>query len=320
MRQLNLINAFFNMTVKNTVPETPLIRPPSEWRSILIRITRGCKWNRCRFCGIYPHLGEPNFTSRSVADVKHDIDLLKQLRPNAETAFFGDADPLMVGIDAFIEITEYVRKVFALRRLTCYARVSTLWKLKKESIKVLARAGLDRVHIGLESGDAKTLRFHRKGQSPEMVRETTDWLKEAGIEISFYVLLGLGGRDHWQRHIHQTAQLINETEPDFVRLRRLWLYQNENPYSAPGSPLLKEIRIGSFTPQIPEGCVLELRMLIEELNNLSTFVTCDHKNNYVQVSGFLHENRDDMLATVDSFLALPKSMRDAHYLAVGSQI
>ena len=308
------------MTVKNNVPETPLIRPPSEWQSLLIRITRGCKWNRCRFCGIYPHLGEPNFSRRSVADVKQDIDLLKQIRPHAETAFFGDSDPLQVGIDAFIEITEYIRKVFPLRRLTCYARASTLWKLRKENIKALARAGLDRVHIGLESGDAKTLRFHRKGQSPEMVRETAAWLKEAGIEISFYVLLGLGGRDHWQRHIHGTARLINETEPDFVRLRRLWLYESDTPYSSPENPLLKEIRIGSFTPQTPEGCVLELRMLIEQLHKLSTFVVCDHENNYVHVSGIMSENKDDMLATVDAFLALPKKKRDAHYLAVGSQI
>ncbi len=309
------------MLDKNNIPEMPIIRPPSEWQSLLVRVTRGCKWNRCRFCGIYPHLGEPGFSIRSTAEIKHDINLLKQFRSDAETAFIGDADPLQAGIDTFVEIAEYLHQVFPIKRLTCYARASTLWKLKKDAIKVLAHAGLNRVHIGLESGDIKTLRYHRKGQSSEMIKETSAWLKEAGIEISFYVLLGLGGRDHWQTHIRQTAKLINETDPEFVRLRRLWLYGSDAQFSGPESPLLTEIRSGTFQPQTAEGTVLELRMLIEGLDDsLSTFVVCDHGNNYVQVSGSIKEDKKDILATIDAFLALPEGEREAHYSAVGSQI
>lgn len=309
------------MRVNNNIPEMLTIRPPSEWRSLLVRVTRGCKWNRCRFCGIYPHLGEPGFSIRSVDEVKQDIDILKLNHPNAETAFLGDADPLQAGVDAFTEIARYLRKVLPIKRLTCYARASTLWKLKKDAIRELAKAGLDRVHIGLESGDIKTLRFHRKGQTPEIVRETSTWLKEAGIEISFYVLLGLGGREHWQRHIHESARVINETEPEFVRLRRLWLYGNNAQFSGPESPLLSEIRIGNFLPQTAEGTVNELRLLIEELDdNLSTVVVCDHGNNYMHVSGKMNEDKKEMLKTIDTFLELPESEREAHYSTVGSRI
>ena len=308
------------MCITNDIPETPLIRPPNEWRSLLVRITRGCKWNRCRFCGIYPHLGEPGFSIRTVAEIKRDIDLLKLHHPDAETAFLGDADPLQAGVDAFVEIAGYLREAFPIKRLTCYARISTLWKFKRDAIQTLARAGLNRVHIGLESGDAKILRFHRKGQTPGMAKETAAWLKEAGIEISFYVLLGLGGRDYWQRHIQETARLINETEPEFVRIRRLWLYEGNSPFSGPESPLLHEIRTGNFHPQTPEGTVLELRLLIEQLYSPSTFVTCDHGNNYVQVSGRIDEDKQTMLAKINAFLALPESDREAHYLAIGSRI
>ncbi|BBO16247.1 elongator protein 3, MiaB family, Radical SAM [Candidatus Brocadia pituitae] len=308
------------MITRNETPEIPVIRPPNEWRSLLVRITRGCKWNRCRFCGIYPHLGEPGFSIRSVAEIKSDIDMLKLQRPDAETVFIGDADPLQAGVDVFVEIAKYLRDVFPIKRLTCYARVSTLWKLRKDAIQILARAGLNRVHIGLESGDTETLRFHRKGQTPEMVKETAAWLKGAGIEISFYILLGLGGRDHWQRHIQETARLINETAPEIVRIRRLWPYESNTPFSGPESPLLHEIRTGNFIPQTPEGTVLELRLLIEQLHNLSTFVTCDHGNNYVQVSGRIDEDKQTMLAKIDAFLALPEREREAHYLAVGSRI
>ena len=307
-----------DMTLLHDEPEQPIIRPPSEWQSLLVRVTRGCHWNRCRFCGIYPALGEPGFSVRSVEEVKHDIDLLRLLRPRAENAFFGDADPLQAGLDDFCEIARYVRKVFAVNRLTCYARASTLYKLKQEGIAKLADAGLNRVHIGLESGDAGILRFHRKGQSPEMVEKVSVRLKEAGIEISFYVLLGLGGRDNWHNHIRSTAKVINAVDPEFVRVRRLWLHGGDT--AGPGSPLIKLIRSGDFVPQTPEGTVLELRALVDQLDSLSTFFTCDHHNNYVHISGKLKEDQDEMLAEIDAFLGLPDHEREAHYASVGSRI
>ena len=306
---------------KRKVPESLIIRPPSEYRSLLVRLTRGCKWNRCRFCGLYPHLGEPTFSKRTVPEIKYDIDLLSQRHTRAENVFFGDADPLQIGADAFIEIARYLRKVLPVKRLTSYARASTLWKLKKNAIMDLARAGLNRVHIGLESGDAQTLNFHRKGQSPKMVKEAIQWLHEAGIEVSFYVLLGLGGKENWQRHILETAKIINETEPQFVRLRRLWLYQGNTIFSGPECPLYDEIRAGTFKPQTPEGTVQELRLLLEKLDNhLATFLVCDHQNNYVYVSGKIKDDRDDMLAVIDEFLALPEKEKEAHYRSVGSHI
>jgi len=309
------------MDSKRETPETLIIRPPSEYRSLLVRLTRGCKWNRCRFCGLYPHLGEPVFSKRTVAEVKHDIDLLSQSNHKAETVFFGDADPLQIGLDNFVEIVRYLRVVMPVRRLTSYARLATLWKLKKHAIINLAQAGLNRVHIGLESGDAKILNYHRKGQSPKMVIETTSWLKEAGIEVSFYLLLGLGGRENWQRHILETAGLINETEPDFVRIRRLWLYQSNPAFSGPENPLLAEIRTGAFAPQTPEGTVLELKLFIEMLdNNLATFVVCDHHNNYVHVSGRIRNDKKNMLAVIEDFLSLPDKEREKHYQDVGSRI
>lgn len=301
-------------------PEIPTIRPPSEWRSILVRLTRGCKWNRCRFCGIYPHLGVPNFSIRSIDEVKHDIDLLHILRPRGETAFLGDADPLEIGVDTFCRIAGYLQSTIPVKRLTCYARASTLSRIGPDAIRELRRSGLNRVHLGFESGDEKVLQFHRKGQSPGMVAKVTDWLKQAGIEVSFYVLLGLGGQERWREHIAGTFKLINEVEPDFVRIRRLWLYGDGSGLPGTECPLWKEIRAGSFKPQSPEGMVQELRFLLDGLSDLNTFFACDHENNYVRVAGMLKSDRQEMLAEVESFLALPLPERKAHYLMVGSRI
>lgn len=310
-----------NISRLEDIPEQPIIRPPSEARSILVRLTRGCKWNRCRFCGIYPHLGEPDFSLRTVAEVIHDIDLLVRRRPRADTVFFGDADPLEIGVGPFCEIARALRHRMEVSRLTAYARASTLKKAGPDNIRKLAEAGLNRVHIGLESGDPALLLFHRKGQSPEMVKKVALWLHDAGIEVSFYVLLGLGGRDTWRGHISETARVINETVPQFVRLRRLWIYGNDSPAGDGAQcPLWREINAGEFIPQTPEGTVRELRLLIERLEPAPIFLTSDHANNYIRVSGMMDMRKKEMLAEIDAFLALPEEAREAHYQVVGSQI
>ncbi len=297
-------------------PESLVIRPPSEWRSLLVRITRGCNWNRCRFCGIYPAMGQTGFSIRSLAEICSDIDLLVRLHPRAETAFFGDADPLAAGMEIFCGAARYLRRCRPVQRLTCYGRIATLHRLGPENIRRLAEAGLDRIHVGLESGDAGILRRQRKGQSPEMAVQVARWLKEAGIELSCYVLLGLGGRDRWRQHITGTARLVNTIEPEFVRIRRLWLHGNaEN-----GCPLWQEVATGAFVEQSPEGTVREVELLLGLLHPLNTFFACDHANNYIQVSGLLREDRDEMLAEVREFLARPEEQRRVHYTVIGSRI
>lgn len=302
-------------------PESLIIRPPSEWRSILIRLTRGCHWNRCRFCGIYPALGEPTFSVRTVEEVKKDIDILRARVSRATTAFLGDADPLQLGLEEFIEIIRYLRDVFPeITRLTCYARASTLWTVKEPGVRRLAEAGLNRVHIGLESGDHNILKYHRKGQTPGIVVATGQWLREAGMEVSFYVLLGMGGRDRWKTHIDNTVGVIEDVNPEFVRIRRIWLYRGEGPERSPECPLWEDIRSGAFIPQTAEGTVLELQRLLKNLTNVDTFVTCDHSNNYVRVEGRMPHDRLAMLEVIGRFLSLPEADRQAHYEAVGSTI
>ena len=291
--------------------EQPVIRPPSEWQSTLIRVTRGCNWNRCRFCGIYPHLGQPSFSVRSFEEIAGDIDIMHSRRPRAEEFFLGDADPLHGGSELVGRVIELLYERFPVKKVTSYARVSTLRKCGRKTIEDLAARGLTRIHLGLESGDAEVLRFQRKGQSPAMVREVSGWLRAAGIEQSFYVLLGLGGTERWREHMIATAELINDLQPDFVRIRRLWLFAPDPVDGRPGCPLLQQVEDGSFTPQNAEGTVHELALLLERLRPSPTYLTCDHANNVIQVHGSLATDLDEMRSEVNSFLALTDQQRRA---------
>jgi radical SAM superfamily enzyme YgiQ (UPF0313 family) len=249
-----------------------------------------------------------------VKDVLEDIDLLKQYwGDHPRTAFLGDADPLERPVEDLVPIAERLRGRFpTVERLTAYARASSLYTKSLEDLERLRKSGLDRVHVGLETGSDALLRFHKKGISQKVLIESGKKAREAGIELSYYVLLGLGGADRWEEHMTETAKVINETCPEFIRIRRLWIH--------PHTKLGAKIKEGTFQEQSPEGTVKELRLLVDEITVDGPHLTCDHANNYVPLHGTFLKDKQNMLNQVDEFLGLPEETRDRHYRAVGSVI
>jgi hypothetical protein len=292
-------------------PETLTIRPPTEAGSLLLRVTRGCNWNRCRFCGIYSHFGQPNFEVRPCDEVLADMDAARALYGDHHTAaFLGDADPLIAPPEDVLAILRRLRATFPrVRRVTCYARASTCWQ-RREHLVAFREAGLDRVHVGLETGSDALLKFHAKGSSQRLLVESGAATRQAGLELSYYVLLGLGGADRSEEHARETLTVLNAVQPEFVRFRRLWIYGGEAG-GAP-CPLWGDVQAGRFMPQTPEGTVQEMRAMIAG-SGYPTEVEAIHPNVYVRVGGRLPESRERMLAKLDGFLARPEAEKALIY-------
>jgi len=287
-------------------PNEHYIRPPNEAFSVIIRVTKGCAWGRCRFCGIYQTMGTP-FEQRAVADVLADIDRAVELYgARRRHFFFGDADPIAIEPGDFVAIAEHLSRRFPQKeRLTAYARAATCWRRRRDLPRLRA-AGLDRVHVGLESGDGALLRYHRKGISRRRMIDACRAVIDAGIELSLYVLLGMGGRDRWREHVKGTIEALNAVRPQFIRFRRLWIH--------PRSPLREAVASGEFVSQTPEGTVVEAREILAGLDRESAAeIECLHANAYVKFRGHLPADRAGILATLDAFLALPEAKRQAVY-------
>jgi len=287
-------------------PGENYIRPPNEAFSVIIRVTKGCPWGRCRFCGIYQAFGVP-FERRPVAEVKGDIDRAAELYgPDERRFFFGDADPIGIPADDFVAAAEHLARRFPRKeRLTAYGRAATAWRQRRELAR-LRKAGLDRLHVGLETGDDSLLRFHQKGISARRMVDACRAIKDAGIELSLYVLLGLGGRDRWREHVAGTVAALNAIRPQFIRFRRLWIHSR--------SSLREAVRAGDFEPQTPEGTVVETREILAGLDaDLAAEVECLHHNDYVKFHGRLPDDRAEILGAIDAFLALPEGERQAVY-------
>ncbi|HOI07795.1 MAG TPA: radical SAM protein [Deltaproteobacteria bacterium] len=290
-----------------------MIRPPSEARSLLVRVVRGCNWNRCNFCGIYDLFDTP-YSTRSKEEVLMDIDALAHMYGDIfTTAFLGDANPLDLPADFLVDVLGHLRERFPrLKRVTAYGRASSLAKKTVEEIAAIRGAGLDRVHVGLESGSDTVLRLQRKGTSHKQLIDAGKKAMLSGLELSYYFLLGLGGQDLWEEHAAQSAAVLNEVKPHFIRVRRLFIH--------PLSRLSGMVTAGEFREQTPEGTVHELRHLVAALDAEGTTFTCDHANNYLPVHGVLNRDKAAMLDMIDSFLALPEDRRLAHYRSIPSVI
>jgi radical SAM superfamily enzyme YgiQ (UPF0313 family) len=281
--------------------------------SLLVRVIRGCDWNRCLFCGIYDLFGCTH-SLRTLDEVKADIRALRELHGDSfATAFLGDANPLALPADFLVETLKELRAAFPrLGRVTAYGRASSVWKKTQADLDAIHAAGLDRLHVGMESGSDAVLRMQKKGTSQNQLIEAGNRVKDSGMELSYYLLLGLGGQTLWQDHVDGSAKVINAVKPHFVRVRRLWTH--------PASRLGEKIASGEFVPQTPEGTVIELRDILKGLDAPGTTFTCDHANNYIQVHGRLNDQKHEMLDLIERFLALPDEIRQNHYASMPSMI
>ena len=276
----------------------PPFRPPSEANSLLLRVTRGCPWNRCAFCPMYKDI---KFEKRQVQAVKRDIDTAKEFTGgNVETAFIADSDSLIIKTEEICQILAHLHGTFpSLTRVTSYARAQTLKRKSVEGLRKIRSAGLTRLHIGLETGSAQLLDRIKKGAGPETMIRGCVKAKDAGFEVSLYVLLGIGGESGWQEHAVETAKVLNQINPDFIRVRTLT--------PQPGTPVFQWWNEGSFEMPSPETILKEQKTLIEGLSVTSEYLS-DHVSNYAPINGSLPAEKAEMISMIDK--ALEKLSKD----------
>jgi len=290
--------------------EQGVIRPPSEAQSLLVRVTRNCPWNQCVFCPAYKGV---KFSRRPVAEVKSDIDAMAKTYGKQanmiETAFLQDADSLILKTDQILEILRYIKVKFPrLERITTYARATTLKRKSVEEFVQLKEAGLTRIHAGLESGSEKVLKVIKKGITPEDILGAGKKVMAAGISLSEYIMPGVGGRKLSKEHAQETASLLNQVRPDFIRVRTFALH--------PRSPMKKMVDAGTFLPMTDEEIVAEIRLLVSCLDEIHSYFSCgDYSPNLLMdVNGYLDQEKDDMLTELDKFLSLTPEQKKAYAL------
>lgn len=226
------------------------------------------------------------------------------------TVFIQDADSLIMRTDRLVEALRYLKSSFpSVERVTSYARAKTIHRKELSELKEIRSAGLTRLHVGLESGDDEVLRYVNKGVTAREHVEAGRKAIEAGFELSEYVMPGLGGADRWREHALNTAKVLSEVNPHYIRVRSL--------VPRRGTPLYEDYVEGRFKLLTPHGYLKEIRLLVEHLDVDSRLVF-DHFCNpaYKTKMGVVHvfrqdhegyklpEEREEVLRAVDRALEI----------------
>lgn len=199
------------------------------------------------------------------------FNVLNWLQSGARTAFLQDADTPIIPNQQLSEIICYLKDKFSfIERVTSYARAKTIFKKKEKELADLHSAGLSRLHIGLETGDDELLKKVQKGVTGEEHIIAGRKLKEAGIELSEYIMPGLGGKAMSGQHAENTARVLNAINPDFIRSR---------PFSPlPGTPMFDDYMNNRLEILSPYERLEEIKILITDLN-VESRVCFDHFRN-----------------------------------------
>jgi hypothetical protein len=318
------------------------IRPPSEAQSLLLRLTRNCPWNQCLFCPVYKgrkfslrpveEIRKDIETARDIADdikalswklghrgeVTNEVissifssslysdayrSIAAWLYYATGSCFLQDADNLIMPTGDLVEVLTFLREKFPeITRVTTYSRSRTIARKSLESLTRIREAGLDRIHVGLETGYDPLLKMMKKGVTAAQQIDAGKKVVQSGMELSEYVMPGLGGRELWEAHATATADVLNQIDPHFIRIRSL---------RVPERVLLHEKLVsGEFTMQTDDMVAEELRVFIERLDGISSVVTSDHIMNLLEeVTGKLPDDKEKMLEVIRRYQQLPDDER-----------
>ena len=315
------------------------IRPPSEANSLLLQVTNGCTWNKCKFCQLYRHTKFKAYSADSIkADIDNiayqadiirryqtplgawDIDGLNQelgqipseeerqcfymvanwLVGGGENVFLQDGNTTALSSGRLSDVLIYLKQVFpGIKRITSYGRAENLSRVSAEEYAELKEAGLDRIHSGFETGSDAVLQKINKGVTQQQEITAGKNIKAGGIELSVYFMPGVGGKELTKENAEGTSHFINEIGPDFLRIRTAAV--------KPGTGLYEDYQNGQLTLCSDEEKLLEIRTVIERAPEIDTRVVSDHIINLLQgVEGHIVLDRQKMLDMIDGYLNKPE--------------
>jgi len=277
----------------------PVFRPPSEWKSLILQVTNGCSWNRCSFCDMYTAENK-KFRPKKTADIEQEIIKITQSGLPVGRVFLADGDAMMLPFKRLKEILELIKQYLPqVTRVSSYCLPRNLTNKTVEQLTELRALGLSLMYVGCESGDDEVLQLIEKGETYQSSLVALNKIKQAGMKSSVMILNGLGGPELSQQHAINSAQLMNEAQPDFLSTLVVSFPLGEERF-AKNFPEHQPFRLLS-----QQELFHEMKTLLSALTLEKTIFRSDHASNYLVLKGILGKDKDKLLNTVQ--MAIEKS-------------
>ena len=296
-------------------------RPPYEAGSLLLEVTAGCTWHRCKFCTLYDDLPfrfrmtPPETVEADLREAQmmaHDplgkLAALLQGLPEpggVRRVFLAGANPFALSFNKLRHIGKLIGQYLpACKTIGCFARVTDVARKTDRELGTLRDLGYTGLSLGVETGYAPSLRFMDKGYGPEDIVEQARRLDGAGIGYYFMYLAGLPGAGGGVRGAAASAAVFNQTHPKIIGSSMLTVF--------PESRLYQEMQAGNWTEESEVEKLEEVRTLVERLETPVWFATLG-ASNAVVVQGDLPKDRSALLAKLDAARDPAREQALRHY-------
>jgi len=270
-----------------------IIRPPSEADSILLQVTLGCSHNKCTFCGSFR---DKRFTIKKEDVIFQDIEYARTHFPRHKRLFICDGDAMIVPMRRLVPILERIRdRLPWVERVGVYGNTKGIGMKTDDELAELASLGVGIAYMGLESGDDQVLADIRKGATSDKMIRMGKRVKQAGIQLSVTVLVGLAGKERSLIHAKETGRVLSEIDPDYVGALSLMLI--------PGTELHADYQAGRFELPSPEEMLAELGQMIASTHLTDGLFHANHASNYLPIRARLPRDKERTLDQIAQALS-----------------
>ena len=267
--------------------EGMVIMPPSEARSLLLQISVGCSHNKCTFCPTYK--GE-KFRIKTFDEIEEDI-IEASGYDYIEKIFLCDGDALILPMRKLVPILESINThIKGLKRIGLYANAKSILRKTPEELAQLRNLGVKIAYLGMETGNDEILQAIHKGANSLQMVEAGRKIKEAGIELSVTVLLGIGGKAKSMEHALDTARVLTEIDPDYVGALTVMV--------VPGTTLYEEQVSGRFKLPGQFRFLEELGVMVANSDFTDCFFTSNHASNYLPIRAKMPQEKDETVRLI----------------------
>ena len=275
----------------------PVFRPPSEAQSLILPVTNGCSWNQCTYCEMYTE-PQKRFHLRDEAETLAALEATgTRFGQHVQRVFLGDGDAMVLSTRRLLSVLKAIRRHLPkVRRISSYCLPRNVRNKSVAELQELREAGLALVYVGAESGDNEVLQRVSKGETFDTTRDALLKLGDAGITRSVMLLNGLGGQALSAQHAAHSAQLANQTQPEFLATLVVSFPQGEARFRQ-GFP--------GWEPLDQQGLFSEMAQFLQALELKRTVFRSDHASNWLVLKGVLGAEKDRLLAEVHQAMQTP---------------
>ena len=272
--------------------EGNIIRPPSEARSILLQVTRGCSHNRCTFCGAYKG---KRFGIKERTTILEDILFASRHYRDRNRLFLCDGDALIIKQEMLIWILEKIKEHLPwIKRVGVYANTKSVKRKSQADLDRLQDLGLGILYLGVESGNDSVLRRVKKGATAQDMVEQGRKVRRSRITLSVTVLLGLAGKELSRAHAMDTGRVLTDMDPNYVGALSIM--------PIPGTEMYEQEKQGNFHLIAPKDMLRELRLMLQHTDLSSGLFFANHASNYLPIKARLPKDKERAIASIEEAL------------------